>query len=126
MNRKEGAQARKESKIPVVSHWCPQATKGSDHTTSQPKSKPTGKAAKCNHLQTICRHIPGHKHVHWSFKIVRQLLPPSCCRPLVPSLAHKIKLCKGTNPEMEKAKIDTIPSATPNQRLECGKPQATK
>lgn len=57
--------------------------------------------------------------MHWSFKTVYQLLPPSCRHPLAPSRVYKIKPCKGTNPGMvEKAKIDTIPSATPNQRSE--------
>lgn len=81
MNRKEGTLGRNEIKIPVVFRWCPQATTGSDHATSQSKSKPTAKAVKYNLLRTICWHIPGHVHVHWSFKIVYQLLPPTAATP---------------------------------------------
>lgn len=64
--------------------------------------------------------------MHWSFKIVYQLLPPRCHHPLVPSLAYKIKLFKGTNPTDGERRLPPLPSTTLNQRLECGKPQVTK
>lgn len=115
---KKGHWLEHKARFLLFSHGAHKAPRGQTTLLHSPNLNLRRK------LQNITTYKPSvgiYQDSHTCIGLLKLLISyhhPPCRHPLAPRLAYKIKPCKGTNPGMKKAKINTIPSATPNQRSE--------